>query len=160
MVRLIFAQVTLRHERRCSRAGVREEKVHESIVVIVGNRNPHRVAVNSRIRIGDILELHIAEVLPRSHLPRVVRDDEVFVAIVIDVGEDGLEGVVLVSQTRRLGRVRKRVVAVVDQQRTAAAVTFLIENIQTFNQLLANVCLLYTSPSPRDATLSRMPSSA
>ena len=26
--------------------------------------------------------------------------------------------------------------------------------------LLGNVCLLYTSPSPRDATLSRMPSSA
>ena len=25
---------------------------------------------------------------------------------------------------------------------------------------LDNVCLLYTSPSPRDATLSRMPSSA
>ena len=25
---------------------------------------------------------------------------------------------------------------------------------------LENVCLLYTSPSPRDATLSRMPSSA
>ena len=25
---------------------------------------------------------------------------------------------------------------------------------------LANPCLLYTSPSPRDATLSRMPSSA
>ena len=25
---------------------------------------------------------------------------------------------------------------------------------------LANNCLLYTSPSPRDATLSRMPSSA
>ena len=24
----------------------------------------------------------------------------------------------------------------------------------------ANICLLYTSPSPRDATLSRMPSSA
>ena len=26
--------------------------------------------------------------------------------------------------------------------------------------LLPKVCLLYTSPSPRDATLSRMPSSA
>ena len=25
---------------------------------------------------------------------------------------------------------------------------------------LVNICLLYTSPSPRDATLSRMPSSA
>ena len=28
------------------------------------------------------------------------------------------------------------------------------------NQYLPNLCLLYTSPSPRDATLSRMPSSA
>ena len=26
--------------------------------------------------------------------------------------------------------------------------------------VLANTCLLYTSPSPRDATLSRMPASA
>ena len=26
--------------------------------------------------------------------------------------------------------------------------------------LLGDICLLYTSPSPRDATLSRMPSSA
>ena len=29
-----------------------------------------------------------------------------------------------------------------------------------FGSLLVNYCLLYTSPSPRDATLSRMPSSA
>ena len=28
------------------------------------------------------------------------------------------------------------------------------------NQILDKTCLLYTSPSPRDATLSRMPSSA
>ena len=28
------------------------------------------------------------------------------------------------------------------------------------NKILINTCLLYTSPSPRDATLSRMPSSA
>ena len=27
-------------------------------------------------------------------------------------------------------------------------------------EVLLNLCLLYTSPSPRDATLSRMPSSA
>ena len=32
------------------------------------------------------------------------------------------------------------------------------ERIQ--NAILFNSCLLYTSPSPRDATLSRMPSSA
>ena len=29
-----------------------------------------------------------------------------------------------------------------------------------FTTLLGGICLLYTSPSPRDATLSRMPSSA
>ena len=29
-----------------------------------------------------------------------------------------------------------------------------------FTRKLSNICLLYTSPSPRDATLSRMPSSA
>ena len=28
------------------------------------------------------------------------------------------------------------------------------------NQVLDNICLLYTSPSPRDRTRSRMPSSA
>ena len=33
---------------------------------------------------------------------------------------------------------------------------FIIEG----NSALADFCLLYTSPSPRDATLSRMPSSA
>ena len=46
----------------------------------------------------------------------------------------------------------------------------LIKEGQTFGQILNNyeisnsekskICLLYTSPSPRDATLSRMPSSA
>ena len=29
-----------------------------------------------------------------------------------------------------------------------------------YERLLLDTCLLYTSPSPRDATLSRMPSSA
>ena len=32
--------------------------------------------------------------------------------------------------------------------------------VQTDNEEVVSVCLLYTSPSPRDATLSRMPSSA
>ena len=34
------------------------------------------------------------------------------------------------------------------------------EAVQAINSKLFNLCLLYTSPSPRDATLSRMPSSA
>ena len=35
-----------------------------------------------------------------------------------------------------------------------------IEQLADFEALLIMRCLLYTSPSPRDATLSRMPSSA
>ena len=34
------------------------------------------------------------------------------------------------------------------------------ENRQAYRGMLFTTCLLYTSPSPRDATLSRMPSSA
>ena len=34
------------------------------------------------------------------------------------------------------------------------------DNIQVAKSLLSGTCLLYTSPSPRDRTRSRMPSSA
>ena len=35
------------------------------------------------------------------------------------------------------------------------------KQVENFDELIENAdCLLYTSPSPRDATLSRMPSSA
>ena len=37
----------------------------------------------------------------------------------------------------------------------------LLENLQQIEKLKNNdICLLYTSPSPRDGLLSRMPSSA
>ena len=35
-----------------------------------------------------------------------------------------------------------------------------IEKLVLDNEDMSYICLLYTSPSPRDATLSRMPSSA
>ena len=34
------------------------------------------------------------------------------------------------------------------------------DNVANASPLITESCLLYTSPSPRDATLSRMPSSA
>ena len=37
---------------------------------------------------------------------------------------------------------------------------FLIVGLGNIGAEYVNTCLLYTSPSPRDATLSRMPSSA
>ena len=41
-----------------------------------------------------------------------------------------------------------------------ASVLVVLREHQDMSTLLVNSCLLYTSPSPRDATLSRMPSSA
>ena len=35
-----------------------------------------------------------------------------------------------------------------------------LENLKTENERIVNSCLLYTSPSPRDLSTSRMPSSA
>ena len=42
----------------------------------------------------------------------------------------------------------------------AVSRTSFIEQILSPQSLQWMICLLYTSPSPRDATLSRMPSSA
>ena len=52
----------------------------------------------------------------------------------------------------RLDRMRKK-------QRTRNLSELAKDTTET-KQTLANVCLLYTSPSPRDLSTSRMPSSA
>ena len=43
---------------------------------------------------------------------------------------------------------------------TSASVPLAWPNVSTLNNKLYVTCLLYTSPSPRDGLLSRMPSSA
>ena len=52
----------------------------------------------------------------------------------------------------------------IDQLAAKIKLTLLVDQIETVNylndQLSNNVCLLYTSPSPRDKRQSRMPSSA
>ena len=52
--------------------------------------------------------------------------------------------------------------SVADSQKILAAARKAVRTQQRGNQVVVVVsaCLLYTSPSPRDATLSRMPSSA
>ena len=45
-------------------------------------------------------------------------------------------------------------------QRTQPFTSQEVENFNEFIKAVFRNCLLYTSPSPRDATLSRMPSSA
>ena len=66
--------------------------------------------------------------------------------------EEGAAGSAIVSAqviefARQVGALEPQVSAGLDEA---------ITELETFS----NSCLLYTSPSPRDATLSRMPSSA
>ena len=49
----------------------------------------------------------------------------------------------------------------IDDQRMRATVQMLVQAAeQEYGPMQGNPCLLYTSPSPRDGLLSRMPSSA
>ena len=59
------------------------------------------------------------------------------------------------SLAKSLGAFQARIVFV-----GAKAVTIATEDDEGLVKPLPYICLLYTSPSPRDATLSRMPSSA
>ena len=47
-----------------------------------------------------------------------------------------------------------------DAHQSLLATRFRYHDMEAALKDLDDVCLLYTSPSPRDATLSRMPSSA
>ena len=73
------------------------------------------------------------------------------------------QAIVQLDQDLQLSRVQieqlKTSMGLLKVNRRVAEITVLqqIEDPQTGNVL---TCLLYTSPSPRDATLSRMPSSA
>ena len=66
-----------------------------------------------------------------------------------------LKGLVMTKpQIKSAGRIQQR-------QRSGMTLIELLVAISTLVIIAAIlVCLLYTSPSPRDATLSRMPSSA
>ena len=67
-----------------------------------------------------------------------------------------VRGIVLSSVMTAFGLV----VALVWKDTIIATVDYLLPNTDDGTLQGMYICLLYTSPSPRDATLSRMPSSA
>ena len=70
--------------------------------------------------------------------------------------------------TDRLSKLKAEVEFKLDEQRLAQEIALMADKLDVSEELVRldahiehfNNCLLYTSPSPRDATLSRMPSSA
>ena len=80
------------------------------------------------------------------------------------------------SAFNRLNHLKELTTPVIDDNAGTISVTFTFDELHAFSEhvdwciyeqdqpvnenLQSFICLLYTSPSPRDATLSRMPSSA
>ena len=60
-------------------------------------------------------------------------DNKIFIRVTINIVKDGLECVVLVVHPGVFSFVSKSVVAVVDQQGTSSAITFLVEDVVAFN---------------------------
>ena len=73
-----------------------------------------------------------------------------------------------VTRARKMAERLKAPIAIIDKRRpkpNVAEVMNIVGNIEgkvaiLIDDIIDTACLLYTSPSPRDATLSRMPSSA
>ena len=83
------------------------------------------------------------------------------ITLLEDVVTSGGSALKAVKQLRAAGYQLERVVAIVDREEGgAAALAAEGLELKALYQLSAVSCLLYTSPSPRDGLLSRMPSSA
>ena len=93
-----------------------------------------------------------------SHVDDLIND-----AINNNEGVIGLNGALMVDTGEFSGRIPNDKF-IVDQDSLTEKIWWGEVNQklseENFDYLLNKVCLLYTSPSPRDATLSRMPSSA
>ena len=62
--------------------------------------------------------------------------------------------------TSRLIETENKLVFIVNIKATKSDIKRAVEELYDVKVEKVNVCLLYTSPSPRDRTRSRMPSSA
>ena len=86
----------------------------------------------------------------KDEAPEPVADSDEVVAVMLDLIKDGDPQNFKADGTPKAAVVNKAVGRTVQTD----------ERLAAWETALNSYCLLYTSPSPRDATLSRMPSSA
>ena len=112
---------------------------------LVDRRVDHEVSVERL----EALRAVLARSAARKHAQRVGRVEEVVV-----------EGPSKRNPSRLTGRTRQNKVVHFDAAPSARTGSFASVQVTEAKSHYLMGCLLYTSPSPRDATLSRMPSSA
>ena len=77
--------------------------------------------------------------------------------LIVGKGLDGLKKPKKDLNARNSGTTARLLIGLLSKQNFSSKLT---GNPQLNKRPMNRICLLYTSPSPRDATLSRMPSSA
>jgi len=95
------------------------------------------------VKVNEIKEIQLSKILVGEHEQRLSLDDDKLDGLVVSIMRVGILQPLIVREQDSEFHL------VAGHRRLAAAKK---ANLKS--------CLLYTSPSPRDATLSRMPSSA
>ena len=134
--------------------------------ILVTNALPY---ANAALHLGHVLEYTQTDVWVRFQKMRghecyyVSADDAHGTAIMLKAEEKGISAEQHISEMRKFHEADfKDFYIGVDNYYTTHSEENRDFSELIYNRLSANghICLLYTSPSPRDATLSRMPSSA
>ena len=112
----------------------------------------HGFVIGSGIEIASLCDVRIAANDARFRMPEVALG-----MIPAAGGTQTLPRLIGVDKTMDLILTNKEIDA--DEARLIGLVDMVVEPKNIYNETVS-VCLLYTSPSPRDGLLSRMPSSA
>ena len=145
--------------------------------LILASASPRRLDLLAQIGIvpdkvmpADINEDPIAGELPKGHALRLAREKAIKVASenpdAIILAADTVVGVGrrILPKTETIDEARKCLELMSGRgHRVYTGVAVIKANGEMTSRVVETrlkICLLYTSPSPRDATLSRMPSSA
>ena len=119
--------------------------------------------------IGKQLYLKVSDIYTNNQAPKVNHDDDLK-KVIIEISSKRLGATAVLKGNKLLGIITdgdlRRMLEKNSDLSTLTATDIMSENPRTVapDTLVVNalsiICLLYTSPSPRDRTRSRMPSSA
>src|SRR5665647_2933519 len=142
-------------------SGIAPERITRAFTAKTSLFNPF---THEKERSIAYLRLAVAEILPQgklvisgfsSHLVPAIISHVLRICLIAEMNSR-------ISQAKSAPFLEKdppKAIHKSDEDR-AAWTTQLLQNNDPWNPALYDICLLYTSPSPRDGLLSRMPSSA
>ena len=122
-----------------------------------GNLVKWLVKEGQQVNSGDILaEIETDKATMELESP----DDGIIQKIIVEEGAENIPVNSPIAVLKVEGEDEETSPIPIDEEKSIKTELDISNNIQSTSVNMSSICLLYTSPSPRDATLSRMPSSA